>query len=308
MSGETLTTIAHFVSETPPGELQEVLNGKLELSIWDKLADFLDISDIRVLVNNNEDFVQEAIAQPLAEYSISSFLVIETDPATNSKIILTKHNQLEDGRFVDQKSATSFAVDHVTQTTSDPQPHDSPSHIEDHRCTPKLNILDTIDRKALELAIASYTEDHYPEGFSAVYSGEGKTLVACIVSNKFNPTNFWNGRWISEWTVSLDFDDVKGDVRAHVHYYEDGNVQLKASKQLSVKRSATEIDPTSFAASVVKVILKAETDYQMALNVTYSQISDTTFKSLRRALPITRTKFDWNSVSNYKIGAELSNK
>ncbi|KAJ3202414.1 F-actin-capping protein [Entophlyctis luteolus] len=274
----TLASIAHFVSEAPPGELGEVIN------------------DIRVLVNNDEDLLADAIALPCAEYNLDSFAVIET--AGGSKFVTTRHNQLEGGRFANPADGMSYVVDHVSQTSSDAMPLNDTgkSAIEDHR-------------KALETAVAGYIDDHYPNGVSAVFSGEEKSLVIAIVNNKFNPSNFWNGRWIAEWTVALDSDEAKGVIRANVHYYEDGNVQLKTLKEITVKRNTTDsTTPSGFAASVVAAILKAETEYQLALNVSYGLISDTTFKYLRRALPITRTKLDWNSVSNYKIGAELSNK
>ncbi|KAJ3074335.1 F-actin-capping protein [Podochytrium sp. JEL0797] len=273
---ETLATIAHFVSEAPPGELSNVLN------------------DIRGLINDDE-LLQEGIAQPFADYNVDTFLVVETE--NGGKVILTKHNRLENGRFADHKTKQSYVVDHVAQTVSDPQPHEFDADLESHRL-------------ALESAIESYTRDHYPNGDAAVFSIEGtRSLVVAIVNNKFNPSNFWNGRWISEWTVSLDSTDIHGDIKAHVHYYEDGNVQLKTSKQITASLGALIVsDPADFATIAAKTILKAETEYQMALNVSYGQISDTTFKSLRRALPITRTKLDWNSVSSYKIGAELSHK
>ena len=58
----------------------------------------------------------------------------------------------------------------------------------------------------------------------------------------------------------------------------------------------------------MKQVKKAEADYQNAVNESYAQLSDTTFKALRRALPITRNKLDWNKIMSYKVGNELAQK
>ena len=58
---------------------------------------------------------------------------------------------------------------------------------------------------------------------------------------------------------------------------------------------------------MLALIEAEEGKYQTSLSDAYAEMSEKTFKGLRRALPMTRSKLDWDRVLGYKLGAELTN-
>jgi capping protein alpha len=165
-------------------------------------------------------------------------------------------------------------------------------------------------RLAVDDAVQTYVGNHYPDGASTVHSKDGEIIVT-LSGSKLNPGNFWNGRWRSEYT--LKDGKLSGNIKVQCHYFEDGNVQLNSTKDVNVDVAGTD---DKLASNLVKALEKAESEYQTLLNAECATMADTTFRALRRPLPLTRTKIgevvpsranplDWAKITTYKIGEHL---
>ena len=118
-----------------------------------------------------------------------------------------------------------------------------------------------------------------------------------------------SGRWRSEYIIDTAAKTLEGKILVNVHYYEQGNVQLSTTHTISLPLPPA-INPSGGASAASKALSLIEAEegkYQTSLNDAYADMSEKTFKGLRRALPMTRSKLDWDKVLGYKLGAELTN-
>ena len=81
-----------------------------------------------------------------------------------------------------------------------------------------------------------------------------------------------------------------------MHYYEDGNVRLTTTKPVSISLSSS---PS--AGEIVRQIAVVEKKYQEELNRGFAALSEGSFKALRRQLPVTRQKVEWEKIGTYRV-------
>ncbi|KAI5307766.1 F-actin-capping protein subunit alpha [Ascosphaera atra] len=252
-----------FIEDAPPGELNDVV------------ADIKALSDDPSLI---------PALQPAFEKYNEEQLTTTKLPGSSQPVIVSAFNKLEDGRYYDAQSQTSFEYDHITQKASSPQ-----SHVLESENLEFIN--------ALARSFETHAKEHYPSYTMGVYPVDDDSAVAiALVANKYSPNNFWNGRYRATYKVNVASGEVSGTIHVNVHYYEDGNVSLNTSKPITLNTSA---NPTSEA--VVRRIAAAEKEQEEQLNEAFVSLAEGAFKNLRRQLPITRQKVEWEKVSGYRL-------
>jgi capping protein alpha len=278
ISMEEKLKIAHqFILESPPGELNDVFNDIIVL---------LDIDDYKDLL---PQFVKS-----FQEYNNANFIPVEL-PEQKTKTIISKFGMIDDEHYLDPRSGNSFAFDHFHQKVDDVQ---------------KVEIEENDEfklREAVDKEIQKYVSEHFPEGVNAVYYKEDKMTII-ITANKYNPDNFWNGRWRSIYHVNTESNEVTGYIKSNVHYYEDGNVQLEWKKDTTFTISKDKSNPNDYAKAIARGIDDFERNAEVSLKETYNDQANNVLKALRRALPVTKQKMDWNQISYFKLGNELNPK
>ncbi|VDN57404.1 unnamed protein product [Dracunculus medinensis] len=266
-----------FLLHAPPGEFNEVFN------------------DVRMLLNNDA-LLKDGCGVAFAQYNKEQFMPARLE-GVEKQTLITPFNELPNGRFFDARSKNTFKFDHLRKEAIDVQPDNTiDSSVE-------------LWLKYLQEEADKYMDSHYEDSGVAAIFPSANSLVLCIESHQFQPKNFWNGRWRSQWTLPLHDGksgqhEVKGVIKVQVHYYEDGNVQLVSTKDITAKINLLA-DHTQSAKDIFKVIWDEESKYQEAVQDNYQQMSSTTFKALRRQLPVTGAKFDWNNAYAYRIGKDL---
>ena len=146
---------------------------------------------------------------------------------------------------------------------------------------------------SLHKSFSTTASEHFPSSTVGIYPSDS-SIALLLVANKYSPQNFWNGRWRSTYFFSPASSSLSGTIKVDVHYYEDGNVRMSTSKKV-------EVAVGSGAEGVVRAIAKAENTFQEELNKAFGALAEGSFKGLRRQLPVTRQRVEWEKVGGYRV-------
>ncbi|KAJ0109879.1 2-oxoisovalerate dehydrogenase subunit beta [Diaporthe amygdali] len=244
-----------------------------------------DVANIKALTISEPSLVKE-LGPAFQKYNEEQFITAKL-PGSSEPVIVSSHNSLGDGRYYDVESSTSFEFDHATQKASGAQSHSLESAHSD------------LVKSTLK-SLGTYVKEHFPNAAFGVYPIENDSKLAIItVASKYSPNNFWNGRWRSLYIFDPSDNSLEGSIKVDVHYYEDGNVRLVTNKTVTASVSS------GTGSGIAKEISTAEKKYQEELNKGFTSLSEGAFKGLRRQLPVTRQKIEWDKVASYRLGQDI---
>jgi len=159
-------------------------------------------------------------------------------------------------------------------------------------------------RIALEKAAFAYTEEHHDKYGKYSVTKSGEEYHINIHSNRARSENFTSGVWLVKGILAPDGEGYSLSLEnvVAVHYYEDGNVQMNSATKDVFK--IAKGDPEKVAFETLSVLNKFVVSYHSKISDYYMKMSDSTFKLLRRQLPITKSKIEWDKLQLYKLAKE----
>ncbi|KAH9884102.1 2-oxoisovalerate dehydrogenase beta subunit [Xylariomycetidae sp. FL2044] len=274
-------------SSGPLSELRPILIMSSSLSTVESFVEGAPPGEVYIKnLTVNEPGLVSKLGPAFEKYNEEQFVTVKL-PGSSQQVIISSHSALGDGRYYDVESSSSFAFDHTTQKASGVQ-----SYVLEGTQTDLV--------KSTLKSLSSYVKEHFANASYGVYPIENDSRVAIIiVANKYSPNNFWNGRWRSLYIFDPTSGALEGSLKVDVHYYEDGNVRLLTNKPISGSVSS------GTGAGICKEIATSEKRYQEELNKGFTSLSEGAFKGLRRQLPVTRQKIEWDKVASYRVGQDI---
>lgn len=243
-----------------------------------------ELRDVRTDLNT----LLEGSSKLKVNEALESFVDAQGGVFSN-KYIASKYNKLEhSSKYVDYVGKQAFNIDVSSSKAIDFEELDSEASYPDY--------FDSLLAKLVE-----YGGEHYPSTYAFTIIPDQKETRIILIGQRMNLANFYSGRWCSHYVINGD--NIAQSVGIDIHYYEEGNVRLSFNDER--KASLKLVD----ASAIVNAIEKFENDITREMVENFNELNHQQFKSLRRLLPVTRSKVNWGkAIGNYRLGSDVVNK
>lgn len=277
---QKLNIATYFLMSSPTGEVDDVVTDVL------KLAD-------RAIVS------ESAFEKVLKDYNCEN-MVWAADPEDSKapSILVSAYGQVSANSYLDANSGRVLTFDHRKRKFTG---------VSDKKQVLGGDVASY--RDAISKSVSEYQGKQYKSGkvVSAVYGADSGQVTICISAKNVNLANFWSGGWRGVYTINVGKkgspSELKANVKVQVHYFEDGNVQLHTNIDKTASINVGSEEET--AKEIAKALGKIETDFQANLEEMYVNMHRTTFKAMRRFLPITKQPMTW-SVAAHSLASEVA--
>lgn len=262
---EKQAIIVQLLTSSPPGEISHVL------------------ADLKTICSDDL-LTQQVLTKAFHIFNVDNLQVMTTEEG-DEHVIVSNKTEITPNEYMLPVNRIA-TVNHIKQTIQ--------ATTEGHQvCETSLEE----QRVAVDEHLAQYVKSQYVDNTAtrSVCLRES-TLIILLSAEKLNLRNFWGGRWMSSFEYDFEKSTFSGKVKIRVHYFEDGNVQMKTEK--CIEEEFLECPSTSeeFGVMLVNRISKHESAIQSSLEEMYLNMSKETFKDMRRILPISKQRMDWSGA------------
>ena len=249
----------YIIKKTPIGHLGKSLEN-LRSVVGEQV---MDTNDVKKEIHN---------------YGEAHLSAVQND-VTNSKVVISPLTKDAEGFYYDQGQKVKFKIGLESGAVEEAQATEVQSELRD----------------VIEQKVKQYLEKCYQMQVTKfnVYFDQGANKIVVLISvHNLNLKAFWSGEWLSTWEFDVNGKQVKGTLRANTYYYEEGNIQFSLDTKFS--GSVSGGNSAAIADSLVEFIKTSENSVQLELETVYDELSENYIKPLRRKLPVTGTKMNWN--------------
>lgn len=267
---QKLNIASYFVMSSPTGEVHDVL------------------VDVSKLVSDPGVLSDTALKKIMREYNLEQLQPAKTPDGKN--VVVSAYGAVADNEYLDPSTGKVLTFDHRKHTFTGE--------------TEKKQSLDakiSAYRSAIEKSMEEYITAQFKKDKCTVtvYGSDDGKITICLSARNVHLSSYWTGGWRSVFTLSVNdkgTTKLNCNTKINVHYFEDGNVQLHSAIEKSA--SINVQDETSTAEAVAKAINVHESEYQASMEEMYVDMHRSTFKKMRRFLPITKQPMQWNQFAH----------